>query len=453
MDYKPLTTIFKDYDIRGTYPKELNAEVFSRIANALTRHFHPKTVAIVRDMRTSGEELRNALVQTFTSLGIDVYDAGLAGTEVAYFLAGTAPYDLVLMISASHNPKEYNGLKVLQKGPVAITGESGLFSVRDLLAQGPLTDAPKKGTFTAIDPYPAWREKILSLIDTHALLPLSVVVDAGNGMGGVLVSKVFEGLPLRVTGLYMEPDGTFPHHVPNPLVPENNADLIAKITEIGADVGIAFDGDADRMFLIDDRGRFVRGTITTAILARYFLEKFPGSLILYNAICGRVVPELVEKLGGKSKRVRVGHSFIKTFMRETGAVFAGEHSGHYYYKDFFNAESGVLSALLVLSLLSSQKKKLSELVRELDIYPAIDEMNFTIGDVPGLLEKLKTQYSGALSVDELDGLSVWYKEYWFNVRASKTEPLVRLNLEANTKEILEKETEELVSFIQPYATT
>ncbi|MBI2404902.1 phosphomannomutase/phosphoglucomutase [Candidatus Gottesmanbacteria bacterium] len=441
-------SIFKDYDIRGTYPNQINGEVAAAIAHAIVRKFQPKTVAMCRDMRLSGQELRDSFVTVFTSLGIDVVDVGVVGTEMQYYVAGTYSHDLVLMISASHNPPEYNGLKLVTKGPIAVTSDSGLYEVRDLIAQGPLAAAAAAGKVTNLDVMEEWRKKVVSLIDPSVLKPLSVVVDAGNGMAGKLVSKAFEGLPMKITPLYFELDGHFPNHVPNPLIEKNTADLKKKIVEISADVGLTFDGDADRMFLVDDKGRMVSGTITTAILAKYILKKHPGELILYNAICGRIVPKIIEENGGKSKRVRVGHSYIKTYMRETGAIFAGEHSGHYYFRDYFLAESGVLTALMVLSLLSTQEKKLSQLVDELDVYPASGEINFIVSDIPAVVDAIRKGFSDAVSKDEIDGISAWYKDYWFNVRASKTEPLLRLNVEADTKEILDSKTRELVAKIE-----
>lgn len=441
-------SIFKDYDIRGTYPAQLNGEVAKVIAHALVRKFQPKTVAIIRDMRLSGEELRNALVEVFVDLGVDVTDVGLAGTEMQYYVAGTKEFDLVLMISASHNPPEYNGLKIVKKGPIAVTGDSGLYDVRDLIAQGLLPLATQRGIVTLVDYMDEWREKILSLINRAILKPVSVVVDAGNGMAGKLVPKAFEGLPFKLTTLFMELDGHFPNHVPNPLIESNNDTLRKKILEVGADVGLTFDGDADRMFLIDNRGRFVSGTITTALLAKYLLKRHPGELILYNAICGRIVPQTIVKYGGKSKRVRVGHSYIKTYMRETGALFCGEHSGHYFYRDFFTAESGVLTCLLVLSLLSEEEKKLSELVDELNIYPASGEINFLVSDIPKVVEAIKIGFPDSQSLDEVDGISIWYKDYWFNVRASKTEPLLRLNVEADNDVILKDKTDMLIKKLE-----
>lgn len=443
------TAIFKDYDIRGTYPDQINGEVARSIAAAIVRYFQPKTVAICRDMRLSGSEIRDALVSVFLSSGVDVSDAGLVGTEMQYYIAGTYEFDLVLMISASHNPSEYNGIKLVKRGPVAVTFDHGLKDVRDLLPLNPLPASRiPPGKRVDIDVTDGWKKKVVSLVDTSVLAPLSVVADAGNGMAGKLVPAVFEGLPMKLTPLYFELDGRFPNHVPNPLINANNRDLIEKVVQLKADVGITFDGDADRMFLIDDRGRFVSGSITTALLARYFLIKHPGELVLYNAICGRIVPETIAKYGGKSKRVRVGHSYIKTYMRETNAIFAGEHSGHYYYRDFFAAESGVLTALLIFSLISRAGKKLSEIVDELSVYPAIEEINFILSDIPAVIESIKSQYHDAQSIDTIDGVSVWYRDYWFNVRASKTESLLRLNVEADTKDILDSKTKELVQKIE-----
>lgn len=441
-------TIFKDYDIRGTYPDQLNGQVAILLAHALVRQFSPRSVCLCRDMRLSGQELFEALVAAFTSLGVTVYDAGLTGTEMQYFIAGTKPYDLVLMISASHNPAQYNGIKVVKRGPIAVTKDSGLAQVRDLIGLDLLPSAKTHAEVFSLDLTLQWKQKILSLVDTGSFKSLNVVADAGNGMAGKLVTYAFGGLPFKLTPLYFEPDGHFPNHVPNPLIEKNNADLIQKILALKADVGLTFDGDADRMFLVDDKGRLVSGTLTTALLARYILSKHPAELILYNAICGRIVPKVIAQSGGKSKRVRVGHSYIKTYMRETGAIFAGEHSGHYYFRDFFCAESGVLTALMVLSLLCHTDRKLSQLVDEVNIYPASGEINFNVSDIPKVVAALKTAYADAQSMDELDGVSIWYPQFWFNVRSSKTEPLLRLNLEADNQAILQAKTQEIVRKIE-----
>lgn len=440
-------SIFKDYDVRGTYPDQINGEVARAIGYAIVRKFHPKTVAICRDMRISGEELRDGLIDAFTTSGVDVFDAGITGTEISYFIAGTKPYDLSIMISASHNPAQYNGLKIVLRGPIAVSGDSGLADIKALLTEGPLPPAQTKGKITPIDVFEDWKQKVLSFVDTSSLKPLNVVVDAGNGMAGKLVPLIFKNLPFHLTTLYFDLDGRFPHHVPNPLVESNNKDLIAKMHETGADIGITFDGDADRVFFIDNTGRFVSGTIVTALIAKHILQLHPGEFILYSAVCGRVVPQIIEKYGGKSLRVRVGHSFMKNFMRKYHAIFAGEHSGHYYHRDFYNSESGVLTALMVLSLISRDGRKFSEIVDELEVYPASGEINFRIQDTPKAVEAIRGKFSDADSTDELDGLSIWYKSFWMNIRSSKTEPLLRLNVEADTKELLDEKTKQVVDLL------
>jgi len=438
-------SIFKDYDVRGVYPSQINGDVAKAIAYAIVRHFHPKTIVIGRDMRVSGEEIRDGFAKTFAAVGIDVFDMGLVGTEMMSFVAGAYPYDLVLMLTASHNPPEYNGIKMTRKGAIPVSIDSGFREIRDLISEGPLPDAPTPGKITDIDVYPDWKKKILSIVDVSTIKPFSVVADAGNGMAGKLLPYLFSSTKVQVTPLFFELDGTFPNHVPNPLIEKNNEFLIKKILEIHGDVGLAFDGDADRMYLVDDKGRFVSGTVTTALLAKYFLQQHPGEMVLYNAICGRIVPETIKKYGGKSQRVRVGYSYIKAAMKETNAIFCGEHSGHYFHRDYFNSESGVMSALMILNLISKENKKLSELVDELNIYPASGEINFVVQDIPTILSAIKTGYPDAESLDELDGISVWYPTYWFNFRASKTEPLLRLNVEANNAEILAAKTNELVA--------
>ncbi len=440
-------SMFKDYDVRGTYPEQINGDVAKAIGFAIVKKFHPKSVAICRDMRLSGEEIRDGLISAFTHCGVNVFDAGLTGTEQSYFISGTREYDMSIMISASHNPPQYNGLKIVLKGPIAVSGDSGLADIKAMVNDVPPDPASDPGIVTQIDVFSQWREKVLSLIDLTSLKPLKIVVDAGNGMAGKLVPQIFEGLPFDITPLYFDLDGHFPNHTPNPLVEKNNADLVSKMKEVGADIGLTFDGDADRVFFVDDTGRFVSGTLVTALLSRLILKSHPGEYILYSAVCGRVVPQTIEKFGGKYERVRVGHSFMKNFMRKFHAIFAGEHSGHYYHRDFFNSESGVLTALMMLSLIAHDGRKFSEIVHDLDIYPASGELNYAIADIPGAMQAIKNHFTDATSVDELDGLSIWYKDFWINVRSSKTEPLLRLNVEADTAEILKTRTDELVSIV------
>jgi len=325
------TSIFKDYDIRGVYPRQLNGEVAKAIGYAIIRKFHPTSVAICRDMRLSGAEILGGLMEAFTKAGVNVFDAGLTGTELAYFIAGTRNFDCVIMISASHNPPEYNGLKIVLKGPVAVSADTGLVEIKQLLSDGPVADTISPGKVTEIDVFKEWKEKVLSLVNTSKLKLFSIVVDAGNGMAGKLVPLVFDGLPIQITPMFFELDGRFPNHTPNPLIESNNAALVAKVKERNADVGLTFDGDADRVFFVDDTGRFISGTLVTALLARYILTTHPGEYVLYSAVCGRIVPQTIKQYGGKPQRVRVGHSFMKAYMREYNAIFAGEHSGHYYH--------------------------------------------------------------------------------------------------------------------------
>lgn len=440
-------SMFKDYDVRGTYPEQINGTVAKAIGFAIVKKFAPKRVAICRDMRLSGEEIRDGLIAAFTHCGVDVFDAGLTGTEISYFISGTCDYDMSIMISASHNPSNYNGLKIVLKGPIAVSGDSGLAEIKAMVNDDPPTPAATPGTVTQIDVFGEWREKVLSFVDVSTLKPLKIVVDAGNGMAGKLVPKIFDGLPFNMTQMYFDLDGHFPNHTPNPLVETNNADLVAKMKEVGADIGLTFDGDADRVFFVDDTGRFVSGTVVTAIMAKHMLQQHPGEYVLYSAVCGRVVPQTIEKYGGKYERVRVGHSFMKNFMRKFHAIFAGEHSGHYYHRDFFNSESGVLTALLMLSLISHEGKKFSQIVDEFEVYPASGELNYAINDIPAAMQAIKEHFTDATSVDELDGLSIWYNDFWINVRSSKTEPLLRLNVEADTSEILKTRTEELVHIV------
>jgi phosphomannomutase len=440
-------SMFKDYDVRGTYPEQINGTVAKAIGFAIVKKFQPKSVAICRDMRLSGEEIRDGLIAAFTQCGVNVFDAGLTGTEISYFISGTRDYDMSIMISASHNPSNYNGLKIVLKGPIAVSGDSGLAEIKAMVNDDPPAPAAVPGTVTQIDVFPEWKEKVLSFIDIPSLKPLNIVIDAGNGMAGKLVPKIFDGLPFKMTPMFFELDGRFPNHTPNPLVETNNVALVAKMKEVNADLGLTFDGDADRVFFVDNTGRFVSGTLVTAIMARHILKQHPGEYVLYSAVCGRVVPETIEKYGGKYERVRVGHSFMKNFMRKFNGIFAGEHSGHYYHRDFFNSESGVLTALMMLSLISHDGRKFSDIVDELDIYPASGELNYAVSDIPDTMQSIRDHFKDAERVDELDGLSIWYKDFWINVRSSKTEPLLRLNVEADTHDVLKARTDELVSVV------
>ena len=442
------TSIFKDYDIRGVYHDEINGSVARQVGYAIMHTFHPKTIAICRDMRLSGKELFDGLSQAFISCGCSVYDAGLTGTEQAYFISGTYTYDMTIMISASHNPAPYNGLKIVLRCPIAISGDTGLYDIKSALNLSPPKNTWNVGHKEEINVYNDWKEKIYSLIDVSAVKPLHVIADAGNGMGGKLISYMSSEIPVKLTSLNFEPDGNFPNHVPNPLIPSNNIELIKTVIRTKADIGLAFDGDADRVFFIDDTGRFVSGTLVTALLAKYMLEKHPGNYVLYSAVCGRIVPQIITKYGGRPVRVSVGHSFMKNYMKKYNAIFAGEHSGHYYYHDYFNSESGILTSLIMLTLISKENKKLSEMLREVDVYPSSGEINFKINDISLTMSSIRKQFHNADSIDDLDGLSIWYKDYWINIRASKTEPLLRLNIEADTQEILEDKTTSIIHYLE-----
>lgn len=442
-------SIFKDYDIRAVAGEELDEEGIDRLGRAIVQYFQPKTVAVGRDMRVSGNAWRDALVGGLTAMGANVVDLGEVASDMAYFAAGTLDVDLAVMISASHNPPKYNGFKIVKRGAAGVSGDTGIYALRDMVVSDQdLPSAAQPGTVTEADVLKGWIDHALAVIDVSTMKPLKVVVDAGNGMAGKVMPAVAERLPIQMTPLFFELDGTFPNHLANPLLEETHGPIIEEIKKQGADLGIMFDGDGDRMFLMDETGRFVSGTLTTAMVATQMLSKQPGSAILYNAICGRVVPQTVEKLGGKAHRVRVGHTIIKEKMREHDAIFAGEHSGHYFFKKNFSADSGLIAALVVLELMSEKGKKLSELVHEFDIYPSSGEINFSVEDKEGMMKSLEQHFSQAKSSDWLDGVSIWFEDWWANIRPSNTQPVLRLNVEADNAEILALRTKEIIDFIE-----
>lgn len=447
-------SIFKDYDIRAVAGEELDEEGIERLGRAIVQYFQPKTVAIGRDMRVSSQAWRDALVKGVTAGGANVVDIGEVATDMAYFAAGTMDVDIAVMISASHNPPKYNGFKIVKRGAAGVSGDTGIYALRDLVTSDTqFSDAPTAGTVTEKDVLRDWVDHALAIIDVPAMKPFKVVVDAGNGMAGKVMPVVAEKLPIQMTPMYFELDGTFPNHLANPLLPETHGPIIEEIKKQGADLGIMFDGDGDRMFLMDETGRFVAGTITTAMVATQMLSKEPGSAILYNAICGRVVPQTVEKLGGTAHRVRVGHTIIKEKMREHDAIFAGEHSGHYFFRKNFSADSGLIAALVVLELMSKAGKKLSELVHEFDIYPSSGEINFSVEDKEGMMKGLEAHFSTAKSSDWLDGVSIWFQDWWANIRPSNTQPVLRLNVEADNQAILDQRTQEIIQYIESHGGT
>ena len=449
---RDLSTIIKAYDVRGLVPSELDADVARALGAAFARFAGSPTLVTARDMRESGVELSAAFADGVTSQGVDVVEAGLGSTDLLYWAAGTM--DLPgAMFTASHNPARYNGIKLCLSGARPVGQDTGLAELRQqaerFLQDGiPAHDGPR-GTVTQQDVLADYAATMKQLVPgIESVRPLTVVVDAGNGMGGHTVPAVFAGLPLDVTELYFELDGSFPHHEANPIDPANLVDLQAEVRRVGADVGLAFDGDADRCFVVDERGEIVSPSVLTALIAARELAKNPGATVIHNLITSRTVPEVVTELGGKAVRTRVGHSFIKAEMARTGAVFGGEHSGHFYFAEFYNADSGMLAALHCLAALGSQDRPLSELLAEYDRYAASGEINSTVADQAGRVAAVSQAYAD-LEQDELDGLTVSSPQgWWFNVRASNTEPLLRLNVEAPDDAAMIRVRDEVLALIR-----
>ena len=427
-----LDRIFKAYDVRGIVPDELDADTCRRIGAAFAAFAESSTVLVARDMRTSGEELSEAFAEGVTSQGVDVVDLGLASTDLLYFAAGRldAPG---AMFTASHNPAQYNGVKLCLAGAKPVGQDTGLARIKEL-AGDPPGPADHTGSITSQDLIGEYAEHVRGFVDIGNLRPLKVIADTGNGMGGLVVPPVFDGLPYDLETLYGELDGTFPNHPPDPIQPENLKDLQARVLDAGADVGIAFDGDADRMFLVDEKAEPVSGSTTTAMVAKAMLEKNPGAAIIYNLICSKAVAEVIEENGGKPIRTRVGHSFIKAVMADTDAVFGGEHSGHYYFRDNYRADSGLIAAVVVLELMGKAGLPLSELRRPFERYAASGEINTKVDDDPAAVLDRVAEASEGAELDRTDGLTVDHGDWWFNLRPSNTEPLLRLNLEAPTRD-------------------
>ncbi|GAA0927667.1 phosphomannomutase/phosphoglucomutase [Nonomuraea longicatena] len=427
-----LAKIFKAYDVRGVVPDELDEPIAEAVGAAFVEVTGAKALVVARDMRLSGRSLTAAFVRGATARGADVLDAGLGSTDLLYYASGSLDLPGV-MFTASHNPARDNGLKMCRAGAVPVGGDTGLTDVRDLaagfLASG-VPEGPVRGTVTEKDLLRGYADHLRALVDLSAIRPLRVVVDAGNAMGGHTVPAVFDGLPLHLTPLYFELDGTFPNHEANPLEPANLRDLQQAVLDTGADLGLAFDGDADRCWVIDERGRSVSPSAITALVAARELAKHPGATVIHNLITSHGVPEIVREHGGVPVRTRVGHSFIKAEMARTGAVFGGEHSAHYYFRDFWFADSGMLAALHVLAALGEQDGPLSRVVAGFSRYHASGEINSTVADQAGALASVRAAFAGRGGFDELDGLTVTGSGWWFNLRASNTEPLLRLNAEA-----------------------
>ena len=448
--------IFKAYDIRGIYGEDIDAGIAEQIGRAFAQVIadlegKPTTelrLGLGHDMRLSAPELSDAYLRGMTAEGATVFDAGLVGTEMLYFLVGSRELDGGLMCTASHNPKAYTGAKLVKRGAIALSGDAGIGDVRKRIEAG-LGDAPGGGSVEKVDIGDEFREAALAVIDADAVKPLKVVVDGGNGMAGPMVGPLLERLGLELVEAYWKPDGNFPDHEPNPMLPENREFIMREVVEKGADLGIAWDGDADRCFFIDETGAFVDGDFLTALLADSMLRKQPRATILYDVRASRAVADTVERAGGRALMNRVGHAFFKTRMRDENAAFGGEVSGHYYFRDFYCADSGTIPALLILELLSTEGKKLSELLEPYrSKYFISGEINTEVSDQEAKLAALAEKYADGHQY-HLDGLSVEYDDWHFNVRPSNTEPLLRLCLESlASHEDMERRRDEVLAVIR-----
>jgi phosphomannomutase len=445
--------VFKAYDVRGLYKTELDEEGAYAIGRAYVEQFEPRQIAVGRDMRLSSPTMARAVIEGAADAGADVLDVGLVGTEMVYFAVGELELDGGIMVTASHNPKEYTGMKIVRRGALPVGGDSGLLDIRDRALAAQWRDAAgvntQRGKVRDEDIWDRFVQRVLSFIDVSALKPLKVVIDAANGMAGVMLPPVLERLPMiNAVRCYFEPDGSFPNHEPNPLLPENREFIIRKTTEEGADFGVAFDGDADRCFFVDDTGDFVPGDFTTALFAELMLGREPGGKVIYDVRASWAVPETILAAGGEPLVNRVGHAFIKQRMREDDAVFGGEVSAHYYFRDFSQADSGTVPFLLMCELVSRHGKLSKALDRFRDRYFLTGEINTPVADVPAKLQELEDRFGPEGRVSHLDGLSVEADDWHFNVRPSNTEPLLRLNLEARSQDQMEAKRDEVLALIR-----
>jgi phosphomannomutase len=446
-------SIFKAYDIRGVYPDSLSEDVARDIGRAFVAYLglSGSRVVVARDMRLSGEALNTAFIEGVTRSGADVLDLGLVSTDALYFAVGHLEEPGGAMITASHNPKDYNGFKLCREDAIALSGEHGIGQIRDLITSGKLPEpAEYPGSVEESDIAEDYARHCLSFINTEGLRPLTIVVDAGNGMAGKMLPPIFEKLPFDYAPMYFELDGSFPNHPPNPIEPENMKDLQERVVADEADFGAAFDGDADRVFVVDEKGETISGDILAALVAKNVLEKEPGATILYSAVCSKALPELIESEGGRAIRTKAGHSIIKPQMREYNAAFGAEHSGHFYFRDNYFADSGIIAMLTVSELVARQDGPISELLAPIDHYVRSGEINLEVEDQEATLGTVEEHYAQRddPKIDHLDGLTVDYGDWWFNLRPSNTEPLLRLNVEASDRETMEQERDELLNLIQ-----
>jgi len=437
--------IFKAYDVRGTVPDQFDADGARAIGGAFARFVAAEgetSIVVGRDMRPDGEEFAAAFGEGAMDHGVDVVDAGLCATDMMYYASGVLEMPGAVF-TASHNPAGYNGIKMCLAKAAPIGSESGLDVIKAMAMAGP-DPTGTRGSRSEQDMLAGYVDHVHSFADVASLKPLKVVADTANGMGGLVLPAVMAGLPFEVDHMYPELDGTFPNHPADPIQPENQKDLMERVLANGADIGLAFDGDADRVFLVDETARAISGSLTTAMVARSILAREPGATVIHNLICSKTVREVIEEGGGTAVRTRVGHSFIKQVMAETGAVFGGEHSGHYYFRDNYRADSGLIAALVVLEALGNHPAGLADLVSTLDRYAASGEINTTVDDAAAVIERVAASYPDA-DQDRLDGLTVDFGDWWFNLRASNTEPLLRLNLEAANDDDVAARVEEVTA--------
>jgi len=440
-------TIFKAYDVRGTYPDQINEKTAYLVALGLANLLRSRTAVVGRDMRTSSDAIAESAIQGLVDGGAEVTDIGLISTDGLYFAVGKYGFDCGIMITASHNPPQYNGMKICEKNAVPLSGDGKLGDIRKLIESDQLKKADKPGKVLQKNIVAEFVDHALSFVDISKIKPFKIAVDAGNGMAGEIVPQVFKRLPCELIPMYFELDGTFPNHPASPIEPENVADLIIKVKETGADLGAAFDGDADRVFLIDENGKTLGGDMVTALVAKALLRKNPGSTILYNLICSKAVPELIKALGGRAIRTRVGHALIKPLMKEYNAIFGGEHSGHFYFRDNWFADSGLIALLVCLELISEAGTPLSKQVATFDHYVRSGEINSEVADQKAKLADIESIFSDG-KIDKLDGITIDYGDWWFNVRPSNTEPLLRLNAEASSPEQLKEITDRVLGVIR-----
>ncbi|MCA1667395.1 MAG: phosphomannomutase/phosphoglucomutase [Thermomicrobia bacterium] len=443
--------LFKAYDVRGLVPEQWGPAEAEQIGRAIPPVLGVGQVCVGRDMRVSSPEIAAALIRGITAAGADVVDIGAVSSDALYFSVGKYGYESGVMVTASHNPAGYNGVKMCRANAIPVSDESGLLAIRDMVVSGAFPPATRTGSITERKVLDDFAAHCLSFIDPASIRPLKLVVDAGNGMAGKVLPRVFSKLSqVTLVPMYFELDGTFPHHDANPLEQENIADLKARVIAEKADLGAAFDGDADRMFLVTEQGEFVGGDMTTALVATALLRRHPDAAIVYNLICSRGVPEAVEQAGGRPIRARVGHSFIKQVMREQDAIFGGEHSGHFYFRDNWYADSGLIALLSALDALSVENVPLSEALAPLDHRVRSGEINSEVRDVRATEQKIEAHYRDqpGAHLDHLDGLTVNFPDWWFNVRPSNTQPLLRLNVEADTPALLDQKKREVMQLIR-----